>query len=87
MVVQVVFGLVAALPSKYYVHIVLSTLSLVVLYAFSQGRTTSRERDLHARVVILTVACSISFLFIVIDRKHVSSREPSHHWVLQYSLS
>ncbi|KZT72400.1 hypothetical protein DAEQUDRAFT_755221 [Daedalea quercina L-15889] len=54
MVVQVFFALATAVPSKYYVRIALSAIALVVLYAFAQGRTTSRERDLHARVIILT---------------------------------
>lgn len=87
MVVQVIFGLVAAVPSKYYAHIALTTVALVVLYAFSQGRTTSRERDLHARVVILTVACLVSLLYVEIDRMRVSSREALHHWALHYSPS
>ena len=67
MVVQVIFGLVAAVPTKYYAHVVLTTVALVVLYAFCQGRTTSRERDLHARVVILTVAYLVFLLDIGID--------------------
>ncbi|KAG2153403.1 hypothetical protein DEU56DRAFT_727130 [Suillus clintonianus] len=44
----------AVLPSKYYVHAFISILVIVVVRAFAQGRTTNRERDMHARVVLLT---------------------------------
>ncbi|KAG1774627.1 hypothetical protein EV702DRAFT_1180734 [Suillus placidus] len=36
----------AVLPSRYYVH--------ALVRAFAQGRTTNSERDMHARVVLLT---------------------------------
>lgn len=42
------------LPSKYYVHACLSVLLIVAVHAFAQGRRTSRERDMHARVVLVT---------------------------------
>ncbi|KAF9567802.1 hypothetical protein CPC08DRAFT_746670 [Agrocybe pediades] len=41
-------------PTKYAVHIAVSILTILVLRAFSQGRKTNRERDLHARVILLT---------------------------------
>lgn len=44
----------AMLPSKYYVHAIISILATTVVWAFAQGRTTNRERDMHARVVLLT---------------------------------
>ncbi|KAG1794176.1 uncharacterized protein HD556DRAFT_1371433 [Suillus plorans] len=44
----------AVLPSKYYVHAFISILVIVVVRAFARGRTTNRERDMHARVVLLT---------------------------------
>ncbi|KAG2118207.1 uncharacterized protein F5147DRAFT_670472 [Suillus discolor] len=44
----------AVLPSKYYVHAFISILAIVVVRAFARGRTTNRERDMHARVVLLT---------------------------------
>ncbi|KIK93917.1 hypothetical protein PAXRUDRAFT_485761 [Paxillus rubicundulus Ve08.2h10] len=44
------------LPSKYYVHAVVSLIAIVVVHAFSQGRATNRERDMHARVVLVTGA-------------------------------
>ncbi|KAG6334778.1 hypothetical protein ID866_4311 [Astraeus odoratus] len=42
------------LPSKYYVHAVMSVLAIVVIHAFAQGRRTNRERDMHARVILVT---------------------------------
>lgn len=42
------------LPSKYYVHAFISIIVIAVVRAFAQGRTTNRERDMHARVVLLT---------------------------------
>lgn len=44
----------AVLPSKYYVHALISILVIVVVRAFARGRTTNRERDMHARVILLT---------------------------------
>lgn len=45
----------AILPSNYYVHVFLAVLAVVVVRAFAQGRSTTRERDLHARVILVTV--------------------------------
>lgn len=42
------------LPPKYYVHACLSVLLIVVVHALAQGRRTNRERDMHARVVLVT---------------------------------
>lgn len=56
MVLQAAYTVVThILPSGYYWHIVVSVVVLVITYAFSQGRTTSRERDLHARTILVTV--------------------------------
>ncbi|KAK7054803.1 hypothetical protein VNI00_003266 [Paramarasmius palmivorus] len=41
-------------PTQYTVHIVVAVASIYALYAFSQGRKTNRERDLHARVILIT---------------------------------
>jgi hypothetical protein len=55
MVLKVLAAVVnVVLPSKYYVHALISILAIVVVRAFAQGRTTNRERDMHARVVLLT---------------------------------
>ncbi|CCM03014.1 uncharacterized protein FIBRA_05131 [Fibroporia radiculosa] len=57
MVLQVVYTAATSLfPSKYYLHIAVSAGVLLVTYAFAQGRTTNRERDLHARVIMITGA-------------------------------
>ncbi|KAL4068708.1 hypothetical protein V8B97DRAFT_1872909 [Scleroderma yunnanense] len=42
------------LPSEYYIHALVSVLLIAVVHAFAQGRRTSRERDMHARVVLVT---------------------------------
>ncbi|KAG2339587.1 hypothetical protein BDR05DRAFT_977692 [Suillus weaverae] len=45
----------AVLPSRYYVHALISIRAIVVVQrAFAQGRTTNHELDVHARVVLLT---------------------------------
>ena len=56
MVLQVVLEAVNyVLPPKYYVRAFVSAAVLIVTYAFAQGRTTNRERDLHARIILVTV--------------------------------
>ncbi|KIM76579.1 hypothetical protein PILCRDRAFT_826151 [Piloderma croceum F 1598] len=47
-------ALTAILPSKYYVHAILTLITVLVVRAFSQGRSTNRERDLHGRVILVT---------------------------------
>ena len=46
----------AILPSDYYTHLVVAVVGIVTVYAFAQGRKTSRERILHGRTILLTVA-------------------------------
>ncbi|KAI3610473.1 hypothetical protein WG66_006932 [Moniliophthora roreri] len=41
-------------PTQYTTHIVVAVASIYALYAFSQGRKSNRERDLHARVILIT---------------------------------
>jgi len=43
-------------PTNYVVHIGIGILTILILRAFSQGRKTNRERDLHARTILLTGA-------------------------------
>lgn len=50
------------LPPQYYPHVAVSSAVLLVTYAFAQGRTTNRERDLHARTFIVTVGHHYVFL-------------------------
>ena len=57
MVLQVLYTAVTTvLPFQYWPHAAVAVAVLVVIYAYAQGRSTTRERDLHARVVILTVS-------------------------------
>ncbi|KAG7448722.1 uncharacterized protein BT62DRAFT_946346 [Guyanagaster necrorhizus] len=44
----------AYFPKNYVQHIATAAASLVLVHAFSQGRTTNRDRDLHARTVLVT---------------------------------
>ena len=56
MVLEVIYAVLSsAIPSGYYLPAAIVTVALIVVYAFAQGRTTTRERDLHARVVLVTV--------------------------------
>ena len=56
MVLQAAYPLVSnVIPSGYVWHIAGSLAVAVVTHAFAQGRTTNRERDLHARTILVTV--------------------------------
>ncbi|TBU26758.1 hypothetical protein BD311DRAFT_725556 [Dichomitus squalens] len=55
MVLQVLYTAVTAvLPVRYWPHAAVAAAVVVVIYAYAQGRSTTRERDLHARVILLT---------------------------------
>ncbi|KIP09031.1 hypothetical protein PHLGIDRAFT_103486 [Phlebiopsis gigantea 11061_1 CR5-6] len=57
MVLQAAYALAShVLPTRYYWQTAIGVGSLVVTYAFAQGRTTNRDRDLHARTIIVTGA-------------------------------
>jgi hypothetical protein len=43
------------LPSKYYIPAVAGVGSIFVVRSLVEGKKTSRERDLHGRVVLVTV--------------------------------
>ena len=45
----------ALLPRDYWIHVVLLVVGLAAIRAFAQGRKTTRERDLHGRVILVTV--------------------------------
>ncbi|KAI0700972.1 hypothetical protein C8T65DRAFT_709564 [Cerioporus squamosus] len=47
-------AITTVLPTKYWPHAAVVAAVLVVIYAYTQGPPTNRERDLHARVIILT---------------------------------
>ena len=47
----------AILPSaEYYTYLAVAVVGIVTVYAFAQGRKTSRERDLHGRTILITAA-------------------------------
>ena len=58
------------LPSKYYKHAAALVIATTVIRAFAQGRTTDRERDLHARVILLTVS-SLLYLDVVYAKQRM----------------
>lgn len=58
-----VLGIVGALyssyfPTQYAVQIAVALLVVYVVRTLSQGRKTNRERDLHARIILVTVCPS-----------------------------
>ena len=66
MVLQVLYtAATTVLPFNYWPHAAVAVAVLLVIYAYAQGRSTIRERDLHARVIILTVSPLID---IVIEK-------------------
>lgn len=42
-------------PVQHFTVVAFGVFVLAVIRAYCQGRTTDRERDLHARVILLTV--------------------------------
>jgi len=53
---------------EYAWHILVGLIVLAVVRTFSQGRTTSRERDLHNRTFLVTV-CIFSLLKLVAESR------------------
>ena len=58
MVLKILYAIgTAILPSEhYYTHLAVAAVGIATVYAFAQGRKTSRERDLHGRTILITVA-------------------------------
>jgi len=58
MVLKILYAVgTVILPSEYYyTHLVVAVIGIVTVYAFAQGRKTSRERDLHGRTILITAA-------------------------------
>ncbi|GJE94735.1 hypothetical protein PsYK624_109060 [Phanerochaete sordida] len=57
MVLKAAYALAThVLPTGYYWHTAIGVGSVVITYAFAQGKTTDRERDLHARTILVTGA-------------------------------
>ncbi|PPR01923.1 hypothetical protein CVT24_001262 [Panaeolus cyanescens] len=67
-------------PSNYVLHICIGLLSLYVLRVYSQGRKTDRERDLHARVVLVTggfTSTGLTLLQVLAERgAHIIALTP-----------
>jgi uncharacterized membrane protein YfcA len=56
MVLKIAGAIISAtLPSDHLVHVIVALTIICVTYTFAQGRSTTRERDLHARVILITV--------------------------------
>ena len=45
-------------PQSYITHISVSIISILAVRTYALGRSTNRERDLHGRVILLTVSGS-----------------------------
>ncbi|KAJ7107904.1 hypothetical protein C8R44DRAFT_680648 [Mycena epipterygia] len=58
MVLKVLGVAASYFPSEYTVHVVAAIVLVLAARGISQGRTTTRERDLHARIILLTGAFS-----------------------------
>jgi len=59
-----VAGVNTLIPSRHWLRYAAGGVGLLVVHALFQGRKTTRERDLHSRVVIITVSHR-SFLIII----------------------
>lgn len=57
MVLKIAAVLYSFFPTQYLPHTFICIVAILVVRAFSQGRVTNRERDLHARVILVTVSC------------------------------
>jgi hypothetical protein len=55
MVLKLLAAAYAHFPTEYTVHVVTTLIVVLATRRISQGRKTTRERDMHARVVVLTV--------------------------------
>ncbi|KAJ6531410.1 hypothetical protein DFH09DRAFT_139775 [Mycena vulgaris] len=58
MVLKVLAAAAPYFPSEYTAHIVAAIILVLTARAISQGSKTTRERDLHARVILITGAFS-----------------------------
>nr|GAT49954.1 predicted protein [Mycena chlorophos] len=54
MVLKIAAAASAYFPKEYTVHVVTAIVAIIIARVISQGRKTTRERDLHARVILLT---------------------------------
>ncbi|KAJ7769983.1 hypothetical protein B0H16DRAFT_1777011 [Mycena metata] len=56
MVLKILAAAYEYFPKDYTVHVATGLIGVLATYRIAQGRKTTRERDLHARVVVLTGA-------------------------------
>lgn len=82
MVLDVAYVAISAvLPSQYWLRVFGGLAILYAFRAFAQGRKTTRERDLHARVVLLTVADSfyitVAFTNVALGGIHAAWADPA----------
>ncbi|KAJ7623876.1 hypothetical protein DFH06DRAFT_1104646 [Mycena polygramma] len=54
MVLKILTAASSYFPSEYTVHIVATVIAVLATRRIAQGRWTTRERDMHARVVVVT---------------------------------
>jgi hypothetical protein len=65
------------LPAEYYTHAILAVVGIITIYTFAQGRKTNRERDLHGRTILITVASRLNLHFLTNLADTCFPREPS----------
>ncbi|KAJ7093390.1 hypothetical protein B0H15DRAFT_938408 [Mycena belliarum] len=58
MVLKMLASAAPYFPTEYTVHIVATLIAVLTVRTIAQGRKTTRERDLHARVILVTGAFS-----------------------------
>lgn len=59
MVLELAFAVLSkAFPSKYWLGFGFAVVGIILVRTLSQGRKTTRERNLNARVILVTVAWS-----------------------------
>ena len=97
MVLKILYAVgTAILPSGYYTHLAVAVVGIVTVYAFAQGRKTSRERDLHGRTILITAAFHFASLsHYLADTTHSSGcihsewfnpiKLPSPAWRIHHS--
>jgi hypothetical protein len=59
MALHIFSTIISTIPSSYYFPAVVTILLLAITRAYTQGRRTNRDRNLHARTVIVTVSHSL----------------------------
>lgn len=67
MVVHIVSEVIAqTISSYYYVPLIVGVFTIYYLNAWSSGKRTDRERDLHGRTILLTVRYNASEVILLV---------------------